>query len=665
MKKEIILQQISLRYFKGIKEHTINFDGNTNIFGKNGTGKSTIFDAFTWLLFGKDAHDRKDFEIKTLDKYNNPIPKIEHEVEATIVVNNQTITLKRVLKEKWNKPRGKAEAVFNGNITLFYWNDVPMQAKEYALKIENILEESIFKLITNPMAFDQLKWQDRRSVLIEMCGDVSDADLASENPDYKELAEILSSKSLEEYKRETTAKRKKLRDDLKIIPTRIDEVIKGMPEELDFAALELEKQEKEQSIAKVEAQITDKSKVLDAYFEKKNQHSRKVHEKESALETFKMEIERGLKRTVNYDDSELNSLLRKLPFTERDLKDTAESISRLQAKQKSISAEREEKRQQWIELNERELELHDENFKCPTCQRAFEAEDIEQKKKDMFENFRQSKERELAKISEAGHSLKAEFEKNERILKESFEMESKLQQQIKEMKLKIEAEKERIEKLKASEEKVDIDTALANNDGYQKLLSELRALQEAAPVEETVDTAVLQEQKQALNAELDVIKSKLNRRSQIEVANNRVKELEAQEEKLSDELLEIEKKEFEAESFVKLKIETLERKINSHFNFVNFKLFAEQINGGIQEVCEALVDGVPFSNANTASRVNAGLDIINSLCKYYRVNAPIFIDNRESVINLIETESQVINLIVSKPDDKLRVEAVQHEKSVA
>ena len=107
--------------------------------------------------------------------------------------------------------------------------------------------------------------------------------------------------------------------------------------------------------------------------------------------------------------------------------------------------------------------------------------------------------------------------------------------------------------------------------------------------------------------------------------------------------------------FIKKKIDTLESMINKKFSYVKFKLFETQINGAEIECCKALIDGVPFSDANTASKINAGLDIINTLCEYYKITAPIFIDNRESVVSIIDCKSQIVNLIVSKPDKTLRV----------
>lgn len=663
MKKTITLQKLSLLNFKGIRNKTLEFQGNTFIYGDNATGKSTLFDAFTWLLFGKDSTDRTDFELKTLDKYNQVIPKIEHEVEGTIKVNESTIVLKRILREKWQKPRGQSEAVFNGNETLYYWNDVPMKAKEYQAKIESIIPENIFRLLTNPMAFNNLSWQDRRAVLIEMFGDVSDEELAKENPDYAALSKILKDKSLVEYKREMAAKRKRLKDDLKLIPTRIDEVVKGKPEPVDFAAIEAEKQTKVEALQKVESQIEDKSKLLDQYFEEKNAHSRKVHNKKSELADFVLTIERSF-RKAPVDESKLDSLKTRLRLKELDLNDTVNGIKKLQAQQSQIESERNEKRNQWHEVNSKELVMDDENFKCPTCERAFEAEDIEKKKQELKEKFISGKQRELDRIQQEGVALKQTFEKNEELLKESLEFEENLRKTINQTNEEISEEQQRIDAAKANTEKVDLEAELAKNKEYQAMLKEIEELEASAPVEQKVDTEALKAEKSQINAEITELNRQLNQKEAIEKADARVKELEAEEDQLADQLLEIEKQEFEAESFEKLKIETLERKINSHFKMVNFKMFSEQINGGISETCEALIDGVPFSNANTASKVNAGLDIINSLCEYYRATAPVFLDNRESVVHLVETQSQVINLVVSEKDKKLRIEAVEPEMAV-
>ncbi|MBO0558966.1 hypothetical protein EXQ37_03785 [Clostridium botulinum] len=137
---------------------------------------------------------------------------------------------------------------------------------------------------------------------------------------------------------------------------------------------------------------------------------------------------------------------------------------------------------------------------------------------------------------------------------------------------------------------------------------------------------------------------------------NRIAELEDLEKELSSKIAKLEGQEILAEEFIRTKVELLEEKVNSKFKYVKFKMFKDQINGGLEECCEPLVGGVPFtSNLNTAAKINAGIDIINTLSRFYGVRAPIFIDNRESVNKLIETDSQIINLFVSE-DKELRIE---------
>ena len=185
MKKEITILQLSLLNFKGIRSLTVNFgEHETNIFGANGTGKTTVFDAFRWVLFGKDCNDRKDFNIKTLGKDGKPIERIPHEVTVKLVVGGEEITLKKCYVEKWTKKRGQALETFSGNGVECYYNEVPCSAKEYDAKVSEICDEQVFKLITNPLFFTAQKKDFQRSILIRMAGDVTNQELISSNPSF-------------------------------------------------------------------------------------------------------------------------------------------------------------------------------------------------------------------------------------------------------------------------------------------------------------------------------------------------------------------------------------------------------------------------------------------------------------------------------------------------
>ena len=290
MENSIAIKEINLVNFKGLRNQNIKFNHVTNIFGDNGVGKTTIFDAFTWLMFGKDSTDRKDFGIKTLDKNNNVIPQIEHEVSAIIVVNEEEINIKRILREKWVKKRGSFEAEFSGNETIYYWNDVPKSQKEFQQKISSVLDESIFKMITNPLAFNSMKWQNKRAALIDIVGNVSDMLIAGNDSSFLDLLNKLSNKSLEEYKKQISAQRKKMNDEIKSIPTRIDEVSRNMPNALDFEGLKNEKKSLVSNLEEIQTQIDDKNKAFEAVLQKKRSISNEVFELKSKLQNIEFEI---------------------------------------------------------------------------------------------------------------------------------------------------------------------------------------------------------------------------------------------------------------------------------------------------------------------------------------------------------------------------------------
>jgi exonuclease SbcC len=203
--KKVKILKLSLQNFKGIRSLEISFNDTTRISGDNATGKTTLVDAFTWLLFGKDSTDRKDFSIKTLDSENKVIEKLDHEVSGVFEVNNETITLRRILREKWVTRRGSETSEMQGHETLFFWNDVPLQAGEFQAKVDAIISEQIFKMVTSPLYFNSLKWQDRRNILTTIAGNLSDSEIASGNKAFQDLLEVMGSKSLEEYKKELAA----------------------------------------------------------------------------------------------------------------------------------------------------------------------------------------------------------------------------------------------------------------------------------------------------------------------------------------------------------------------------------------------------------------------------------------------------------------------------
>lgn len=643
------LLKLSLKNFKGIKEFTLDTNGgkNTNIYGDNGTGKTTIFDAFTWLLFGKDSSDRSKFDIQPLDKQGNVIHMIDTEVEALLNIDGKVIALKKILREKWVKRRGEAESELKGTETLYYINDVPVKQSEYKAYINDLIDESIFKMITNPLYFGLvLKWQDRRKVLLDMVGDVSDEDVVSSRNDLKELASLLNNTDIETLKKSIVARKKKLNDDIKAIPYRIDE-LNNTIQEFDFEALEFRKKFIQAAIDDIEAKLADSSKIDEEVLKDK----KRLYELQSELMKIEQEAKNEAYKEYEQLNKELQNTLIELNTEKSRLAQQQILIENAEKEIERLEKENEELRERWKEENKKELTFDESLFICPVCKRPFEEADIEAKKEEMLKNFNFEKAETLKKITAQGKENNRKIE----------ELKKKISEiNIEEIEAKILILDKKVKDIKAKIDNFKPVIDLNNNERYKEIKSEIEAIENKLSKQYiNTEKDELKKKLVELKKELEEVNSKLAYKEHNEKAKTRIEELKKQERELARQIAELERQEFLTEEFIKAKVELLQSKIDSKFKYVKFKMFDIQVNGGIAETCEPMVDGVTFStNLNSGARINAGLDIINALCDYYNIQAPIFIDNKESITKLIETKSQVISLIVSEQDKKLRVEVV-------
>jgi DNA repair exonuclease SbcCD ATPase subunit len=672
MKKFITIQKLSLLNFKGIKSLSINLESETNIFGANGTGKTTLSDAFNWLLFGKDSSDRKDFEIKTLDNNGKVIPMIEHEVEASLLVGDETLKLKRVLKENWVKKRGSETSEFSGNITDLYWNDVPVTVTEFAKKVNDVLNEQVFKMITSPIYFNSIKWQDRRNLLIQVFGEVSNEDIAKGNSAYESLiAKLTQGKSLEDYKAQIAASIKKAKEDIKMIPARVDEVFRNKPESQDFEALELNAITLEKSLKQVNDEIADINLSFESKLKAQRSFQISANNLKTEIENIESKANKEANQRLKPDNSVLDNLIKNKDFKNQELQSFQNAIVTLEGKKKtiksdfeSIETKMESMRKDWGVENAKQLIFTDDCM-CPTCNQKLPVEDVENKKTEATKKFNNTKKENLVSIEVKGQNLKVEKENI------SVELETILQ--------RIETGKKSIEnttaELKSIIDNIDLEKSktstgtepqsfevvyesiLALDNNYQIKILELEANESSIIQTPSVDNSDLVSKRDSFSSELNKIKVSLHNKMIIETCEKRIAELNQEEKNLAQQIANVEKEQFVIENFIKDKVDRLESVVNSKFNFVKFKMFDEQINGGLKETCEAMVNGVPYSDVNTASKINAGLDIINVLSEFYGIAAPIFIDNAESVHTLIDTDSQLIRLVVSEEHKKLLVES--------
>lgn len=656
--KKIQLVRLTLNNFKGIRHFVLDAAGeNVKVYGDNATGKTTLFDAFIWLLFDKDSQNKKDFAIKTLDKNGNVLHNLDHEVEGVFLVDGKKLTLKKVFSEKWTKKRGSVQAEFTGHTTDYFIDGVPVKKKEYEELISNLIDENVFKLLTSPTYFnEQLKWQDRRKILLEVCGDITDEEVIACNKDLAELLDILNGRGIENHRKVIAARKKEINDQLQKIPVRIDEIHHNLPDltGLDKEALEAE-------IATINAEIDEKQDLISnirngaAIAEKRKQ----IQEVELELIQIQQAHESGTKNeiyrlTARIQEEESNiSLLRsKIQNIESQIKYNEEYIDH-------IESQLQQWRKEWQEVNNQQFE-HDENCTCPTCGQELPAEQIEAAREKALKQFNLEKARKLDEITAKGKNGAAQKQKliedNERLVKEKEKLTAEIER-------KQTGLEKMHEQLKAVESTI-VD--ITENTEYMTKLKEKAEIQkEIADLQASANESIQAVQMEIieLKQKRDQLQADLGKFALIKQSEERIRELEEQERKLAEEFEKLEHQLYLIEEFIRTKVNLLEEKINNKFKFARFKLFEQQINGGLQEVCETLYEGVPYSSGlNNAAKINVGLDIINTLSDHYGFSAPIFIDNAEAVTQLIETNSQMISLIVSENDKKLRVET--KEKSM-
>lgn len=370
-----------MRAFKGFRDFHIDFgETETNIFGDNATGKTTIVDAFMWLLVDKDSTGRKDFGIKTLEN-GVPIPQIDHEVEGVLLVNGEKIELKKVYSEKWTKKRGSENAEFSGHETTYFWNGVPMRQKDFQENIMGICEEYILRKIINPLEFLNLDWKEKRGILMEMAGEVSDMELAGDNERYQRIvAELQKVKNEDEYKAKLRASVKKQKEALALIPARLDECERGKPTPLAWTYVEDRIQETEKEIAKLDATLENSMVAYKAELEKVNAHNRKLHELKKELDSMEFEAERealnkirGASAGTDILDDQIKEAQRALDRQKTARKDLTRVISDAEKKIAELEAEMSGYRTKWKEIN---AAHYDGEENCPTCHQRLPEDEI-------------------------------------------------------------------------------------------------------------------------------------------------------------------------------------------------------------------------------------------------------------------------------------------------
>lgn len=643
---KIELKKLELHNFKGAKDQVIDFGSQTEIRGANATGKTRIVDAWSWLLFGKDSDDKKDFNIKALDKDNNPLHRTDHTVKGILAIDGMDEKLERIYREKWIKKRGEETPEFNGHETLFFVNGVPHQQKEYQDKIEAILPENLFKQITNPNYFNSMKWTERREMLFKIAGDVNDKDVIAANADLKSFLFLFNGKNFEQYKRELAAHKKLLKDTIQDIPSRIDEVTRSIVEDPDYEAIEIKIKQHSARLHQIEGLLQSAAERYDSLNQTNQDRQNQIFGLKRKIQDMRFDDLSKAEEQTHELKVKKTSLESAIIQTNFEIISIANEISAKETEKARLQAENKKLREEWMEINKMTINFNENEFICPACKRSFASDDIDAKKAEMTANFNNAKTSKLDSISKTGKNNAADVEQ---ITKDIDRLKKRQEKLV-------------LDKIVKQEELDAIIipevATIPPNPLIKKIEKDIAIIQTEIKPIGRADNSELLAEKDIINTELNELKEQLHIKEDNEKHRIRLQELTDQEKSLAQQIADLEKQEFQCEKFTRAKIDMIEDKVNSMFSLVKFKLFDKLINGGIEETCECLLKGVPFNDVNGAGKIQAGLAIIRTLSRFYDCFAPVWIDNRESTTDIPDMDCQVISLYVDPTYKDLKVETL-------
>lgn len=655
--KKIILKSLALVNFKGVRDFSIAFnDGITTVCGDNGTGKTTLYDAYLWLLFGKDSTGRSDgangFNVKTTGEDGKPIYRLEHSVTAVLEVDGKEIKLQRSLVEKWQKVNGTTEEVMKDE-TQYFINDVRTGTKkEYQAEISEIIPEDVFRMITNPYYFTSLSAETQKEMLLGMVGNIDDEEVAATDPDFLALLDQINGTSLAKWAREIAAKKKACNDALATIPASIETAQKLMPDSEDWAMLENELKGVQDRVKEIDRQIADKSALNDEAYKRKMALMKQQADKRIKLQ----DRENAIRMEVN---AAHNKALSEIQQMENELSVNQNNLDKYRNDKMSVDGKIDELNAKLVEMREQFKAVAKEQFPepsgdvlvCPTCGEPYKGENLENAIAKLRGNFEQNKAKRQKDIQTKGKQYKAEYDKAVEQQTKLTGLIAKLEDDALEIKGNITIKKNNIPVAG------NADEAIANDKECLDLRNDITEIDNQLKVEvPQADVSELQSEKADRNAAIAEINKRLGKRAMIERVNKEIADLEEKRIANNQAKADLEKWEDVYLRFQKAKDEVLMQRINGLFNVVSFSFVKEQKNGGEKVTCYCTVNGVPYADVNACGKVNAGLDIINAICATKGISAPIFIDNRESFNVIIPTISQIVNLRVSN-DKQLTIKA--------
>lgn len=641
--KRIRLESLTIDNFKGQRHLRLDLGGRSaSIYGDNAAGKTTIYDALTWLLFGKDSQGRGDFEIKPLGP-DGAI--LDHSaitsVEAVFSGTGRAVSLRKEYYEKWSAKRGSIKKSFDGNTCDYYVDGVPCKKYEYEEKAGELLDEKTFRLLTSTSYFcGSASWQERRALLFRVCGTASDEEIMGADARFAPLSAALCGLDLGDYRKKLQAERRGYNTSREAVPVRLDECKKTVDElrDIDFSALRAEVAIRVQKRDELSAELLklDHNALLDS---KRNQRQA-LQNRISQLDNENTAFRQAQVIPASDDGTSL-----RWELEEQKKRLTAAGAAK--RKEDGVISDYQENvekcRTDWAAINAETF--HGQT--CPTCGQALIGAALEAAES----GFAARKAERLGAVVHDSKVYKDAVAQAESRREEAIARAVAAENRIAELtdllaQIKPTDQPEIMDRPGYREERLALSRQAADLDiEVGKLSGESQAIR-----------AEIAGKVKSLSEEIDAINGTVAKESVLSSTMQRMAQLREDAKAAAEKMEAIDAQLYLCDEFVRYKAKFTEDSINGKFRLVSFRLFQEQINGGLAECCDPMVGGVPYGSLNNGARINAGLDVIATLSEHYGVAAPLFVDNAESVTALTPVGTQVIRLVVSEVDKELRCE---------
>lgn len=652
----LFLQRLVIENFKGIKSVAYDFGDETHIFGQNATGKSSIVDAFCWLLFNKDSHGNAPgsdkFREKPLDDDGQEIHYLDTTVQADFLLDGQPFVLKRTQRENWVKKRGSAEATYQGNNSTYWINSVETKSTDFAARINGIANGDVFLLITTLGAFNAMEWKKRRALLVTMCGIDVDAELLS-RPEYAGInAEISKlNVSVDDLRKVLSDRKRDIARELTTVPARIDEARRMRPEytEADLHDAEFNIKDAQDDLERCDALVAQINAGSDS-------SSANLHSQILAAESDVIAIKRRLSDDYDAGKRRLQTAvadaMRRVDTAQQAQKSAAILAADAKTKSSDSTKALAAMREEYKAVHAQVFVQPEVQTVCPTCGQDIPQEKVEETIAAAKAAFDADKVKRLADINKRGQELK---QQDAAYKDADTAAAAALGQADADLAAAIsDRDKARIE-LNQYPVSPDFDEDPAVKEAMERLYA-LRRQKSDTPDEKLRQ---LQSRREDLLARIDRAKAVLAKKETAAQVDKRIAELEQLQADLGQRRADAEVLLYDVERFVTDRCALLEESINDRFPTVRWKLFDRQINGAIVDCCECMIPGstalVSYGGTNTAASVNADIEIIGVLSKHYGITAPVFVDNAERVNYIAKPAGQLITLSVSS-DKALRID---------